>query len=238
MFEIALGLEPPLAIALAVQLRLAAPADRDWHVLNVVRNPLRGVATITLFAAAIPAALQAEPWLMIDGEKRLLRFPKGAPTCDACWQTGHARQICPARAAAAQAECTHCKKRGHAADACWKLQATCHYCGQTGHFKQDCPGLRCNECHGQGHIAKKCPKRKPQQRPRQHAHAAPVAGGGDATSQAPKRHQRAEPAGPAAAAVAGAAAAGRGNRYAGLGAGVIDEGDEENEDSSQDERDA
>ena len=159
-FELVTGMADPYSICVAVEERIGGNCV---NVMNVEREATRTVSKVTLVGSTLPAILLKEPWVELDGERKLLRFKGGPTTCDRCWSSGHPRQLCPSTPPPAIQECTRCSQKGHLADACWLATAQCHYCYETGHFRANCPALICFSCSKSGHLARACPSARKQE---------------------------------------------------------------------------
>lgn len=163
-FTLLAGDALPVQVAAATERKLSA-LRRQATVMKVERTPLRGRTTVTLTLHELPQQLTQEPFLLLHGERALITFPKGPPTCDRCWCTGHSRtQGCPHALAAASAECSSCGQKGHAAAGCWLAEKECFHCHQRGHLLKQCPTRTCYSCRQPGHIAADCPQRAPKEK--------------------------------------------------------------------------
>jgi hypothetical protein len=188
-FTVLAGDALPAQVAAATERKLAA-LRRQATVMKVERTPLRGRTTVTLAMHDLPPPLTQEPYLLLRGERALITFPKGPPTCDRCWCSGHSRtQGCPHALAEASAQCSSCGQKGHAAAGCWLAAKECYHCHQRGHMLKHCPARTCYKCHHPGHIAAECPQRAPQETA-QKKHK----GGARAAQPAAAATQAAEPA--------------------------------------------
>lgn len=163
-FEVDAGLALPVEVMAATEEKLL-PAAQKRSVYRVTRSANRGLSRVTLFTTEIPPLLRTEPWLLLEGQRCLVRFPGLLPTCDRCWASGHMRNMgCPLAAAEKAATCTSCKATGHSAERCRMKSTVCRLCNVAGHIMRHCPQAVCFNCNHNGHISIDC--KEPQKRKR------------------------------------------------------------------------
>lgn len=180
--------------------------ELDLFGTRMSRAKETGVLRVTLPILAPPPALLADPSLVVDGRRLLVRFLDGPATCGHCYAAGHHSAACKDKPPPpSQQKCTVCDRTGHLAEACWRAHLDCYSCGKAGHVKNWCPDEKCSSCKEQGHRSPVCKKSAPTSAapPASHApdQAEPQASTGHPPQgRQPRRRKSKKPAAPAVGA--------------------------------------